>query len=130
MADDLTSDDRSTIVNQENESIDDQMATIVTTTDERVAFSNNQTLDDFVAEHCEKIGIGGQSAGPSNVAPYGIQHQQHLNESAEVQVPSPSDKFQNLCLYSPPPDEEVYHQTTLETIDEAAFKQFLYGTGM
>lgn len=75
---------------------------------------SNQSLDEFVAEHCQKIGIGdANSMSMGNI---------------EIEIPSPSDKFQNMCLYSPPPEDA--YQAALETIDETAFKQFLYGNGM
>lgn len=75
---------------------------------------SNQSLDEFVAEHCQKIGIGdADSISMGNI---------------EIEIPSPSDKFQNMCLYSPPPEDA--YQAALETIDETAFKQFLYGNGM
>lgn len=100
-----------------------------------VAFSGGQSLDDFVAEHCEKIGIcdddgGNGPSGQQALYADGTGGRLVMQPNdIETQIPSPSDKFQNLCLYSPPPDDEVY-QSALETIDEAVFKQFLYGTGM
>lgn len=62
---------------------------------------SNQSLDEFVAEHCQKIGIGDAET-----------------MSIEIEIPSPSDKFQNMCLYSPPPEDA--YQAALETIDETA----------
>lgn len=74
----------------------------------------DQTLDEFVKESCDKIGIGndGNISFQENVIPIPI----------EVQIPSPSEKFQNLCLYSP--SENVDFSDSLE---ESSFKQLLYG---
>lgn len=74
----------------------------------------NQSLDEFVKESCDKIGIGDN----------GSFHESSVTIPVEVQIPSPSEKFQNLCLYSPSPDT---FGNSLETINEASFKQLLYG---
>lgn len=75
----------------------------------------NQSLDEFVKESCDKIGIGDDDHFHENTVPIPI----------EVQIPSPSEKFQNMCLYSP--SENVNFNDSLETINESSFKQLLYG---
>lgn len=65
----------------------------------------NQSLDEFVKESCDKIGIGDDG----NIS--------YLDGTAaavpiEVQIPSPSEKFQNMCLYSP--TENAAFNDTLE----------------
>lgn len=77
----------------------------------------NQTLDEFVKESCDKIGIGNDG----NVS----FQESTVSIPIEVQIPSPSEKFQNMCLYSP--SENVDFNDTLETINESSFKQLLYG---
>ncbi|XP_037037228.1 zinc finger protein 2 isoform X2 [Bradysia coprophila] len=53
----------------------------------------NQSLDEFVKESCDKIGIGDDG---------NISFQDGTTTiPIEVQIPSPSEKFQNMCLYSP-----------------------------
>lgn len=53
----------------------------------------NQSLDEFVKESCDKIGIGDDCTVSFEDSALSIP--------IEVQIPSPSEKFQSLCLYSP-----------------------------
>lgn len=74
----------------------------------------NQSLDEFIKESCDKIGIGNDC----NV---------NFTESAisipiEVQIPSPSEKFQNMCIYSPTENVDFG-----ESLEESSFKRLLYG---
>lgn len=81
----------------------------------------NQSLDEFVKESCDKIGIGsdGNVSFPESTVSIPI----------EVQIPSPSEKFQNMCLYSPTENVDFNETISepLETINESSFKQLLYG---
>lgn len=113
-----------------------------------------QTLDAFVAESYARLGIGDSGNANDNgtnamAEPTPSQTQDQSNITAlmnaldEIQIPSPSEKLQNLCLYSPssPPSSMVAAATTidpstsnndlfaqtLETIHEDSFKQLLYG---
>uniref|UniRef100_A0A1B0GH81 Putative zinc finger protein 2 n=1 Tax=Lutzomyia longipalpis TaxID=7200 RepID=A0A1B0GH81_LUTLO len=71
----------------------------------------SQTIDDIVKESCDKMGL---SETCSEIFG-GIS-----SNAAEDSAASPSDKLQNLCLYSP---------GQMETINEDSFKQLLYGDG-
>lgn len=85
-----------------------------------------QTLDDLLKESCTKLGIDNTD---EDVSGYTIVEN----------VPSPSDGFQNLRLYSPTGSgsEDVFGGETtggdsnnydnLVTINEDSFKQLLYG---
>lgn len=74
----------------------------------------SQSLDEFVKESCDKIGIGNDC----NVS----FQESAISIPIEVQIPSPSEKFQNMCLYSP--TENVDFSDSLE---ESSFKRLLYG---
>lgn len=74
----------------------------------------NQSLDEFVKESCDKIGLGNEC----NVS----FPDSGISIPIEVQIPSPSDKFQNLCLYSP--TENVDFSDPLEG---TSFKRLMYG---
>lgn len=71
----------------------------------------NQSLDEFVKESCDKIGIGNDD-----------YHEGVMPTPIEVQIPSPSEKFQNMCLYSP--TENVAFGDSLE---DTSFKRLIYG---
>lgn len=103
---------------------------------------SDQTLDEFVEESYNNLGIAMASVDistetapkcqPDASAAAGL-----MNALDEIQIPSPSDKFQNLCLYSPQTSpatataasttvaDDLFAQT-LETINEDSFKQLLY----
>lgn len=57
----------------------------------------NQSLDEFVKESCDKIGIGDVDGGNNSFQDGGST----TSIPIEVQIPSPSERFQNMCLYSP-----------------------------
>lgn len=76
----------------------------------------NQSLDEFVKESCDKIGIGNECNVTFPDSGMGI------SIPIEVQIPSPSEKFQNLCLYSP--TENVDFSDSLEG---TSFKRLMYG---
>lgn len=102
---------------------------------------SNQTLDEFVEESYKKLGLedGGAIGHQSN----DLRHAANLiNTLDDIQIPSPSEQFQNLCLYSPSTGPAAGASTavnataastadlfaqTLETINEDSFKQLLYG---
>lgn len=111
-------------------------------TNENDFIHSDQTLDDFVEESCKKLGLE-----IDNV----IDHQSTISNNTtnniistldDIQIPSPTEQFQNLCLYSPsngpiitrtpivqPTTTSVDNLfvQTLETINEDSFKQLLYG---
>lgn len=72
----------------------------------------NQSLDEFVKESCDKIGIGSNE----------LNNFQDAAIPIEVQIPSPSEKFQNLCLYSP-----TENAGFSDPLEESSFKRLLYG---
>lgn len=77
----------------------------------------NQALDEFVVESCNKMGIGQNET----IFDQNIDEPQ---QPQQQQIHSPSDKFQNLCLYSPLSDDVFTN--SLETFNEATFKELLY----
>lgn len=127
-------------------------------------FNTNQSLDDFVTESYNKMGIDDQI--DHNIAMLfgetsdnGLSNEGNVSHdvSSSHRIPSPSEKFQNLCLYSDPPQTlnaagaaatttstntinafippltlspssaTQLFNETLETINEESFKQLLYG---
>lgn len=79
----------------------------------------NQSLDDFVKESCDKIGIGDDCT-------ISFQDAAISQIPIEVQIPSPSDKFQSMCLYSP--TENVDFTDSLE--ETSSLNRLLYGDGV
>lgn len=98
---------------------------------------SDQTLDEFVEESYNNLGIAMASVDISTEAAPKCQPDASATALDEIQIPSPSDKFQNLCLYSPQTSpatsaaaggtvaDDLFAQT-LETINEDSFKQLLY----
>ncbi|GAB0099202.1 zinc finger protein 628 [Sergentomyia squamirostris] len=67
-----------------------------------------QSIDDIVKESCDKMGLN--------------EHGPDIFEvSTTEEAASPSEKLQNLCLYSPPEH--------LEAINDDSLKHLLYGDG-
>lgn len=77
----------------------------------------NQSLDEFVKESYDKIGIGNDIGGINFQDDGGA-----LAIPIEVQIPSPSEKFQNLCLYSPTTENVDFG----DPLEESSFKRLLY----
>lgn len=83
----------------------------------------NQSLDELLAEHCEKIGIGNEGSGRITEMPNSYDKRR-----LDSQIPSPSDQFQHMCLYSPHSlDDVVSYSGVIESIDDTALNQFLFG---
>lgn len=61
----------------------------------------NKTLDEIVEESYNKMGIELHQEQIDNVG-------MSSTNTIEIQIPSPSEKFQNLCLYSPLADDESF----------------------
>lgn len=120
-------------------------------------FTSNQTLDDFVAESYNKMGLDDHIDQnlPLLFDETNAMFQSTSNQPSPNQIPSPSEKFQNLCLYSDSPQildrssisttshdstvqsmhplepvslssTELFNET-LATINEDSLKQLLYG---
>lgn len=85
----------------------------------------NQSLDELLAEHCEKIGIGNDDSGRILEMPVSVAYDKRRQDA---QIPSPSDQFQHMCLYSPTSlNDVVSYSGVIETIDDSALDQFLFG---
>ncbi|KAJ6635985.1 Zinc finger protein [Pseudolycoriella hygida] len=84
-----------------------QSVSLTNTLEETIDVSDkdfiNQSLDDFVKESYDKIGIGNDCGFEES----------SVSVPIEAQVPSPSEKFQNMCLYSP--------------LEDLSFKELMYG---
>lgn len=120
-----------------------------TTTDGDFIHSN-QTLDEIVEESYKRLGLGTNSPNATiQRSPSNDQQETSnlINTLDDIQIPSPSERFQNLCLYSPSQPtsgpgavntnilttsststttDDLFAQT-LETINDDSFKQLLYG---
>lgn len=125
------------------------------------AFASNQSLDDFVAESYNKMGLDDhiEKDFPLLFDEANAMFQNAASHQSPNQIPSPSEKFQNLCLYSDPTEimdtansSTTSHDTTaqslpsnepvslspavtdllnetLATINEDSLKRLLYGHG-
>lgn len=130
-ASDEGDDDAQTLNNNDTE-IEKDHNLQLSTSIEDTEFLTHQSLDEFVAESCTKMGIGQPQMPPSlsendDYHCNDIDVDQHISEKHSVA--SPSDKFQNMCLYSPTADStNVYAPSdALNTINESTFKALLYG---
>lgn len=86
----------------------------------------NQSLDELLAEHCEKIGIGNEDGGRIIEIPMNVMYDKRKQDSQHI--PSPSDQFQHMGLYSPTSlDDGVSYSGVIETIDDTALNRFLFG---
>lgn len=108
--------------------------------------NSTQTLDAFVAESYARLGIDDDAKTTSTQMPDSPSITALMDALDNIQIPSPSERLQNVCLYSPSPPavaaaaaaavtpsadasstgNDLFAQT-LDTINEDSFKQLLYG---
>ena len=91
-------------------------------------FNASQALDELIEESYNKM-VNPPVPCDANDASEAGHSSASLAAMDNLQIPSPSDKFQNLCLYSPSNSNDVndIFAQTLQTINEDSFKQLLYG---
>lgn len=61
----------------------------------------DQTLDEFVEESYKRLGFANTIETSTNV--HQTASEAFMTALDEIQIPSPSERLQNLCLYSPSP---------------------------
>lgn len=101
------------------------------TVEDECSGEGNLYLDKLMEESCYKLGIGGDVEATVSIGSFA--------KPIDIRIPSPSEKFANLCLYPSggilaSGTTAVAQQATagdvldpLETINEDTFKKLLYG---